>query len=113
MLLKRVKNITKGFDKTAGTDDLRSRLREPSEIALVDEYGRLWPGINDALRDARYVDAMQALASLRQPLDRFFTEVMVMADDRDLRDARLTLLASMRDAILQIADIPEIASESI
>ena len=111
-LFKRVKNITKGFDKTAGIDVLRGRLHEPAELALADELGQRMPGIEEALVEARYVDAMKSLAGLRQPLDGFFTDVLVMAEDKDLRDARLTLLATMREAILRIADIAEIAPET-
>lgn len=110
-LFKRVKNITKGFDKTASMEALLPRLREPAEMALAGELGRRWPGIEEALVEARYVDAMKALATLRQPLDKFFTDVLVMADDPELREARLMLLATMRDVILRIADIAEIAPE--
>lgn len=111
VLVKRVNNITKGFGKTAGIDALRSALKEPAEIALADELGRRWPAIEGALGDARYADAMREVANFRAPVDRFFTDVMVMADDPGLREARLTLLATMRDAILRIADIAQIAPE--
>ena len=63
------------------------------------------------MSDARYGDAMREVAHLRQPVDQFFTDVLVMADDPDLRQARLTLLSTMRNAILQIADIAAIAPE--
>jgi glycyl-tRNA synthetase beta chain len=111
VLLKRVNNITKGFDATAGMDELKPKLREPAEIALADELGRRWNSIETALSDARYGDAMREVAHLRQPVDRFFTDVLVMADDPALRQARLTLLSTMRNAILQIADIAAIAPE--
>jgi glycyl-tRNA synthetase beta chain len=111
VLLKRVNNITKGFDATAGMDELKPKLREPAEIALADELGRRWSSIEAALSDARYGDAMREVAHLRQPVDQFFTDVLVMADDPDLRQARLTLLSTMRNAILQIADIAAIAPE--
>jgi glycyl-tRNA synthetase beta chain len=111
VLLKRVNNITKGFDTTAGMDELKVRLREPAEIALADELVRRWPAIEAALNEARFADAMREVANLRQPVDRFFIDVLVMADEPDLRQARLTLLATMRNAILRIADIAAIAPE--
>ncbi|HKB12841.1 MAG TPA: glycine--tRNA ligase subunit beta, partial [Vicinamibacterales bacterium] len=111
VLVKRVNNITKGFQKTAGTDALKGRLTEPAEIALADEMGRRWPAIESALGDARYADAMKEVANFRAPVDRFFTDVMVMTEDPGLREARLTLLATMRDGVLQIADIAQIAPE--
>jgi len=111
VLVKRVNNITKGFQKTAGMDALRRGLTEPAELALADELTRRWPSIEGALGDARYADAMKEVANFRAPVDRFFTDVMVMADDPAVREARLTLLATLRDAILRIADIAQIAPE--
>jgi glycyl-tRNA synthetase beta chain len=51
---------------------------------------------------------MNALASLRAPIDRFFEEVTVNADDRDKRAHRLALLARFRDAVHQVADFGRI-----
>jgi len=112
VLLKRANNITKGFDKTSAIDALATNLREPAEIALADEIKRRWPSIQDAAQHARYADAIHELATLWQPVDRFFTDVMVMVDDPELRDARLTLLATLRNAIRDtIADIAAVAPE--
>lgn len=110
-LFKRVKNITKDFDTTARLSDLRARLREPAELSLADTAMRLWPAIDEALRHARYADAMREIVALREPVDRFFVDVLVMAGDPELRAARLTLLATLRAAILQIADIAELVPE--
>ena len=111
-LLKRVQNITKGFDKTASMKDLIPRLKEPAELALAEEVERRWPGIDKAIADARYADAMRELAHLRLPVDQFFKDVMVMVDDADLKEARLTMLTTLRKGIRDnIADIAEIASD--
>ena len=45
------------------------------------------------------------LASLREPVDEFFENVMVNAEDKDVRINRLTLLSKLRDLFLQVADI--------
>jgi glycyl-tRNA synthetase beta chain len=93
-------------------DALRARLKEPAELALADELARRGPAIDAAVRAANYGDAMRELAALRQPVDRFFTDVLVMAEDPDLRDARLTLLTTLRQAIReQVADVAEIAAD--
>jgi glycyl-tRNA synthetase beta chain len=114
-LFKRVKNITKGFDGVggAGSDDVRTQLKEPAELALAEEMDRRWPAIGAALANARYTDAMREIGSFRQPVDRFFIDVMVMTDDPVLREARLTLLSRLRDRILEIGDIAEMAPEEI
>jgi glycyl-tRNA synthetase beta chain len=112
-LFKRVKNITKGVeDSEIGLDQIRSALTEPAEISLADELAKRWPTIDSALTNADYVLAMQQLGSLYPSVERFFTDVLVMADDPKLRAARLALLARLRTPILQrIGDISEIAPE--
>ena len=64
-----------------------------------------------ARAEERYRGAMRELGALGAPVDRFFTDVLVMADDPALRDARLTLLSVLRRTILAIADIAEVAPE--
>ena len=55
---------------------------------------------------------MQQLAALYPAVDRFFTEVLVMAEDQKLREARLELLVRLRSLVLnRIGDISEMASE--
>jgi glycyl-tRNA synthetase beta chain len=109
-LFKRVKNITKDFDRPL-TDDLREKLIEPAERALLAEVDRRGGDIEHALRSERYGDAMRELVALSVPVDRFFVDVLVMAEDRDVREARLALLSALRRTILNLADIAEIAPE--
>jgi glycyl-tRNA synthetase beta chain len=116
VLFKRVKNITREFtpgaSTPAGFEALRTALREPAEHALLDELQQRWPRIEQALRDERYLDAMTELAHLHGPVDRFFVDVLVMADEPALREARLSLLTTLRDAILMTGgDISEIAPD--
>ncbi|MEE9351201.1 MAG: DALR anticodon-binding domain-containing protein, partial [Thiotrichaceae bacterium] len=49
--------------------------------------------------------ALKALVSLRGPVDQFFDQVMVMAEDESLRDNRLALLNQLRNTFLKIADL--------
>jgi glycyl-tRNA synthetase beta chain len=112
VLLKRANNITRGYGKTARMSDLKARLKEPAELALADEIDHRFPAIRKAALAARYSDAIRELAALRDPVDRFFVDVLVMADDVDLRDARLTLLTTLKEAIHEwVGDIAEIAPE--
>ncbi|HYM23187.1 MAG TPA: glycine--tRNA ligase subunit beta [Vicinamibacterales bacterium] len=112
-LFKRVKNITKDFKPPAdgSLGDLRAGLKEPAERALADEIAARIPTIGDALGQERYADVMREVVALAQPVDRFFTDVMVMVDDADLRDARLTLLSRLKEWILRFADPSAIAAE--
>ena len=116
VLFKRVKNITKDF--RAGPqvpkdfEGLRSALKEPAEQALLSELEQRWPRINQFLRDEKYLDAMTQLGHLHAAVNTFFVDVLVMAEDQALRDARLSLLTTLRDTILMTGgDISEIAPE--
>jgi glycyl-tRNA synthetase beta chain len=110
VLFKRVKNITKDFDGVPN-DEVRSRLTEPAEAALLKEMEARWPSIEKALAGERYNEAMRELSAFSKPVDRFFVEVLVMAEDPAVRNARLTLLSELRRMILKIADIAEIAPD--
>jgi glycyl-tRNA synthetase beta chain len=116
VLFKRVKNITKDFRPTehtpSGFAGIKAALQEPAEHALLDELQRRWPKIEAALQHEKFLDAMNELAHLQAPVDRFFVDVLVMAEDPALRQARLALLAMLRDTVLQTGgDISEIAPD--
>jgi glycyl-tRNA synthetase beta chain len=110
LVFKRVKNITRGFDDPLTEAD-RSKLGEAAERALLGEMDVRRPAIAEAVEQERFGDAMRALGALGAPVDRFFVDVLVMAEDPGLRHARLALLAELRRMILSIADISEVAPE--
>jgi glycyl-tRNA synthetase beta chain len=112
-LFKRVKNITKNVDDAGESlDETRAMLKEPAELALADELGRRLPTIDGAMKSGDYVKAMQELGSIYPAVDRFFTDVLVMAEEPSLRRARLALLTRLRSVVLDnIGDISEIAAE--
>jgi glycyl-tRNA synthetase beta chain len=90
---------------------LKTRLKEPAEVALAKEIEERWPKIEQAQSRELYADAMKVIVGLRGPVDRFFTDVLVMAEDPQIREDRLALLTMLRDTITQIADISEMAAE--
>jgi glycyl-tRNA synthetase beta chain len=115
-LFKRVKNITKGISGGLGygrpLSDLRSSLREPAELALVDQLDERWSKLEDALHHDQLSVAMHHLAELYPAVDRFFTDVLVMAEEPELRAARLELLVRLRTLVLErIGDISEMAAD--
>ena len=59
----------------------------------------------EAFGKTDYQLALTQLATLKQPIDNFFDNVMVMADDEQVKTNRLTLLSKIRDSFLNIADI--------
>jgi len=109
-LFKRVRNIAKNLD--AASSDLGGRLTEPSELALAAEVDRLAPVIESAVRlGTGYRQAFAEAAKAGPAVAKFFDDVMVMADDPKLRDARLRLLRRLEGLILQLADVSEIVPE--
>ena len=110
MLFKRVKNIAKNLDPS--TKDLGGRLTEPAEKALDAEVDRLQPLIESTVSSgAGYRQAFGEAAKAGPAVAKFFDDVMVMADDPKLRDARLRLLRRLEGLILRLADVSEIVPE--
>jgi glycyl-tRNA synthetase beta chain len=105
LAFKRVRNILKG--QQPGELD-RSALVEPAELALAERLGSLAERVRGLLEEGRSAAAFEALAGLRPEVDRFFDEVLVMAEDPSLRAARLALLASIESLFLEAADISQI-----
>jgi glycyl-tRNA synthetase beta chain len=67
--------------------------------------------IRQAAAAGDYRAAFTGVAALKAPVATFFDEVLVMAEEADVRAARLGLVASLRDLIVGIADISEMATE--
>jgi len=118
VLFKRVKNIAlstgSGQAKELGGDAPldRGAITEPAERALLEELDSRRPRIEAAAARSDYRGAFVEIAGLRAAVDRFFTEVFVMADDVRVRNARLKLMADLRDLILNLADISEIVPQT-
>ncbi len=79
-----------------------------ADIALLGALDLAEPEAEEAVEEERFEDAMAALATLREPIDRFFDEVMVNDEDPDKRAFRLGLLARFRDAVHRVADFSRI-----
>ena len=83
-------------------------LRAPEEMALAAALEAARPAVQAALAREDFAGAMAALAPLRAPVDAFFDRVTVNDPDRDLRGNRLGLLALLRGAMDELADIARI-----
>ena len=88
-------------------------MKAPAEVGLLESMKTIEPRIKAAVSRSDYKQAFQAIETLRGPVAQFFDDVLVMADEEKLRTARLALVASLRDLILDIADISEIAPEAV
>ncbi len=116
-LFKRVKNIAQELPRDAaqlaGGAPFEAVLTEPAERALCDELTARRSVIDAAVREGtRFRAAFAEAAKIGPAVDRFFTEVFVMADDESLRGARLRLMREVEQVILQLADVSEIVRET-
>ncbi|UJF22245.1 glycine--tRNA ligase subunit beta [Shewanella sp. OMA3-2] len=102
---KRVSNILAKVEGTLPETINQSLLVEPAEKALADKLTQLQPELAPLFANADYQQALTLLADLRESVDTFFEDVMVMADDEALKNNRLALLNSLRDQFLHVADI--------
>ena len=108
---KRVSNI---ISKQLGTSEpvtLDSNLLvEPAEKTLAESITRMSLLSEPLLASRDYTNVLKNLATLRDPIDSFFNDVMVMADDQALRNNRLSLLSNLRALFVNVADIAQMAS---
>lgn len=102
---KRVGNILAKFVGQLPAEVDLALLQEPAEKALAQEVAVMSEALEPVFASGDYQQALSQLASLREPVDAFFDNVMVMADDEALKQNRLTLLNDLRNLFLQIADI--------
>ena len=117
-VFKRVKNIAKELPDSefgvaeAGHEPFEQLLTEPSERVVLEELARRGPVIGAAVASGgNYRHAFAEAAKFGPAIDRFFTDVLVMADDAGLRLARLGLMKRVEELILQLADVSEIVPE--
>lgn len=109
---KRVKNILVQAGNVDGEPNL-SMMDEPAEKSLWQNYLEVRPTVEEARRNHDYARALRAMASMRQAVDRFFDEVLVMTDQLELRRNRLSILDRLVQLFLTVADISEIVVEQI
>ncbi|TDR32986.1 glycine--tRNA ligase subunit beta [Hydromonas duriensis] len=85
-------------------------LAESAEKALAAALNEVRPSVQKALEARQYQNALTALANLREPVDAFFADVMVMADDAAVRANRLKLLHDLAQLMNGVADISCLAA---
>lgn len=105
---KRIANITKG--QPEGELD-EAALKEPAERALHEAHARLAVDIEASVAAGDYAGALRSIAGLADVLERFFVEVMVMAEDPAVRRNRLALLQGIGRTLSRVAKLTEMVVE--
>lgn len=101
---KRVSNILAKADAAIGEINLTACV-EPAEKALAEAVLALRTEVQPLIAKGDYTAVLDKLANLRAPVDNFFDNVMVNAEDPALRQNRLAILNTLQDLFLQVADI--------
>jgi glycyl-tRNA synthetase beta chain len=107
---KRISNILKKVDFEIPKVVNQTLLTVDAEISLAKALDKIMPTVNKAFEQGHYTDALQSFATLRDDIDRFFNDVMVMDPDVALRNNRLALLSNLHSLMNQVADIGKLAS---
>ena len=107
---KRVSNILKKVEGEVKTEVNSTLLKEPAEIALNNALTNVKPEADRLFKSGDYTGSLKALAALKSPVDDFFDNVMVNADDAALKANRLGLLATLHQTMNRVADLSKLAS---
>lgn len=105
---KRVSNILSKQEHDGNTQVDQPLLQEEAELNLFNAVSASQQQVAPLFAEGNYQQALDALATLREPVDAFFDQVMVMADDETVRRNRLSLLASLQALFLEVADISQL-----
>ena len=107
---KRVGNILKKVNSGMNDEVNITLLQEPAEQALHHALSEISPKADKAFTAGDYTTSLQILASLKDPVDTFFNEVMVNTEDIVLRTNRLALLQKLQYTMNRVADISKLAN---
>lgn len=106
---KRVVNILRKAEAAADIQPDAALFGEPSEKSLYAAYQATKSEVGQLLDNGDLEKALRVIARLREPVDRFFEDVMVMTDDMGVRKNRLALLNAIAGLFNRMADFSKIA----
>ncbi len=105
---KRIRNILRKTSEAIPAQVAQASLTEEAEKRLFRAVQQLTAQVSGYFAAGEYDRGLKKLVTLRDPVDRFFDEVLVMTDDESLRGNRLALLRQIHDLFLQTADISKL-----
>ena len=106
---KRIANILRQAGEQDDATVKEKLLKEPAEIALRAALDDARKFVAPLLEERHYAEVLTALAALREPVDTFFDDVLVMVDDKAVKSNRLALLGELRALFLDVADISRLS----
>ena len=108
---KRIANIIKQAAVEPSEFVQDNLLHEKSEQALAKQIESMSKQVAPLFEARDYQQALTKLAGLRESVDKFFDDVMVMVDDEELKNNRLALLGRLRNLFLRVADVSKLQGQ--
>ncbi|MEQ9617901.1 MAG: glycine--tRNA ligase subunit beta [Deltaproteobacteria bacterium] len=106
---KRVVNIVKGQPKNEVDKEL---LMEPVEKELFESFVETQKKVGREISDRNYSESLSILKDLKEPVDKFFDNVLVMDENPEIRQNRLSMLWAIRDLFFKIADFSKLSTQN-
>jgi len=106
---KRISNILKKIEGKLPLEVQTQLLRLPAELNLFKSLEALSPKLGQQFKSQDFIGLLQNLVALSQPIDQFFSDVMVMDEDLQLRKNRIALLNQLHQKMNLVADIGKLA----
>lgn len=107
---KRIRNILKKIDRDNIGQVDTNLFKEQAESTLHSALENLSGDVESLFKDKQYEQALSTLADLRQPVDSFFDDVMVMDKDEKLKANRIALLSKIDSLFMRVADFSRLQS---
>jgi len=95
-------------NKATSKEIKRDLLVEEEELELYDTFNRIEESVTDFISKKAYDKALEQFITLKAPVDKFFDHVMVMVEDEQIRENRLSLLAKISEKMLMICDLSKL-----
>jgi glycyl-tRNA synthetase beta chain len=106
---KRIANILRKAGDPVGLSVNKKLFQDDAELALFSALESARQKVTPLFAVRNYAEALNELADLRDPVDRFFDDVLVMVDDEAIKNNRLALLGDLRTLFLDVADISRLS----
>lgn len=106
---KRVRNIVKNAKMASAIDG--ELIKERAEKVLMQMREKVKPNLETMIEQKKYPDVLKLLLEMRPAIDKFFDDVLVMCEDKKLRENRLALVSSINELFLKFADFSQIVIE--
>ena len=106
---KRIGNLLRKAEYDSADAPDPALLTEDAETALAAALAEARESVTPLLEERAYTDVLTRLSELREPVDAFFEDVMVMAEDNAVRQNRLALLSALRSEFLNVADVSRLS----